>query len=688
VAGGPGLDLGDIDRLDSRFKRRLATCIILVTLLSSVVAFLAADSGAREDENAREAERTAVAAMAEDAEAYVAYYGGLAGYAEAQPALLRRWVAEARALVVPDGYAGDAARWEAAGGSLADLWRLLEAGADPEFAARRLFRDLYYGVDLASLRQAARRATADDWGAKSERYSAILALLAIVLSVLGLAATFGQRLWRPLVRPAVAVALGCLVATAAVGLPRAPEIPEDAMLQVAEGDRRLALDDLDGAIAAYSAAVDRAPGYAVAYIRRAGAYALQGSPDQDQSYVFSISDPAARSRSMADLERAFELGTEDDLLAVATQGANYFFTRRYGDAEALARRATHRNPRLTAARLSLGLAQAAQGRTEEAAASFSLVADQAVAAADPDERKELFATAHTTLEQLLRQEPQRAPLVRRLHDQLAVAQITAKAGRSPHQPQPGAAVADVSVSAAGRSLTATYRPRGLRKGDALAWVVYTRPGPDTPWQQRSGAVELERFPADAARGLHQIDLPWGRCPAGGDYRVDLYLEGAYQASAEAARPPPPEPLEAVDDPLGGFGLCRPSTWQVLERRPGLLDVRSPAATTQRLTVSVFPAPPELARPGVARELAALADRLAASRGFRPADEPPDAIRISGMRGTLRAYHRPGQVGRTLRTWVSLGPDAVLRTVVLEGALDDLGLLDRLLARVVFPKLDG
>ena len=69
MAGGPGLDLGDIDRLDSRFKRRLATCIILVTLLSSVVGFLAADAGAREDEHAREAERNAVAAMAEDAEA-------------------------------------------------------------------------------------------------------------------------------------------------------------------------------------------------------------------------------------------------------------------------------------------------------------------------------------------------------------------------------------------------------------------------------------------------------------------------------------------------------------------------------------------------------------------------------------------------------------------------------------------
>ena len=136
MAGGPGLDLGEIDRLDSRFKLRLAACIILVTLLSSVVGFLAADAGAREDENARQAERYAVAAMAEDAEAYVEFYGGLAGYAEAQPAELRRRMAEARDLAIPGGYAGHAARWKDAGADLADLSALL-AGAYPEEAAQR-----------------------------------------------------------------------------------------------------------------------------------------------------------------------------------------------------------------------------------------------------------------------------------------------------------------------------------------------------------------------------------------------------------------------------------------------------------------------------------------------------------------------------------------------------------------------
>jgi tetratricopeptide (TPR) repeat protein len=685
MTDGPGLDLGDIDRLDSRFKRRLAACIILVTLLSSVVGFLAADAGAREDESAREAERTAVAAMAEDAEAYVHFYGELAGYAEAQPAELRRRVAEARDLAVPGGYAGDATRWKAAGGQLADLSSPL-AGAYPEATAQRRFQELYHRVDLASLRQAARRATADAWGVRSERYSAILTMLAIVLAVLGLAATFGQRMWRPLVRPAVAVALACLAVAAAVALPRVPVVPEEALLQVAEGDRRLALLDVDGAVAAYSRAVDLAPRYAVGYVRRAGAYARQGSPEPDQTYVFSVADPAAQARSMRDLERAFELGADDDLFAVATQAANYFSVRRYADAEALARRATERNPRLAAARLSLGLAQAAQGRTEKAVEAFDLVAEQAVTTTERAEREELFATAHTTLEQLARQEPGGAALVRLLHDRLAAAQTAAELPRPLRQLAPGAAVSRVSLSAGARSLTATYDHRGLREKDALTWIVYTRPEPDRPWWQRPGLLRFEEFPATRTGGEGEATLPWGRCPDAGDYRVDVYLEGVYQASAEVPVARSPEPLLPAGDPLDSLHACRPETWEVAARRPGLLELRSP--TSQRMTVSVVPAPPELDRSGAGPRLAGLADRLASRRGFHPTAEPPEPRRLDGFGGPLRTYQRPGEVDRVLQTWVSLGSDDVLRTVVLEGVVDDLGLFDRLLDRVAFPELDG
>jgi tetratricopeptide (TPR) repeat protein len=685
VAAGPELDLGDIDRLDSRSRRRLAACIVLVSLLSSVVALLAADAGARADERAREAERSAVAAMAADARAYVEYFGGLAGYAEAQPAELRRWVAEARALAVPDGAAADAARWRSARAALADLSPPADE-PDPDAAAQRAFQDLYHQVELASLLQAARRETADVWSGRAERYSAVLTLLAMVLSVLGLAATFGQRLRRPLVRSAVAVALACLVFTAAVAVRAVPEVPDGAVRQVADGDRLLTLGDHQGAIDAYSRAVGQAPGYAVAYARRAGAYALQGSSERDQAYVFSITTPEARARSIADLERAFRLGAGSDVPALATQGANYFFVRRYGDAEALARRALDRTPRLTVARLSLGLALAAQGRADQAARSFGVFARQAAAAADRRERQELFAAGHTTLEQLARQEPGRAGLARQLQDQLTAAQ-TAAAGYPVRPPAPGAAASDLALSAGDGSLTATYRHRGLRQGDVLTWIGYTRPDPGSPWRQRPTLSGFEQVAGPADGGAGQVDLSTGQCPAAGDYRVDLYLGGVLQASAEVTPPPPPEPLVAADDLLASLRVCRPETWKVAARRPGLLEVRSPGGA-QRLTVGVFPAPPELTGAGAGPALTGLADRLAARRRFRPTGARPDTRAVDGHRGTLRAYERPGDRDRALTTWVSLGPDRVLRTVVLEGAPGDRELLDRLLDGVDFADLEG
>ena len=681
MAAGPELDLGDIDRLDNRFKRRLAACIILVTLLSSVVAFLAADAGARADENAREAERNAAAAMAEDAEAYVRFFGGLAGFAEAQPVELRRWVAESRALALPGGDRGDAARWRKAARSLADLSPLLEAGADP----RSLFQSLYATVDLASLRQAARRGTADAWAAKSDRYTAVLTMLAIVLSVLGLGATFGQRLQRIMIRPALAVALGCLVFTATVAVPRVREVPEGALGQVAEGDRRLALRDLDGAVEAYTAAIDQAPDYAVAHVRRAGAYVLQGSPEQEQSYVFTISDAAARARSIDDLERAVQLGAGDDLLAQATLAANYFFDRRYRDAEALAGRALDRNPRLTAARLTLGLAQAAQGRADEAVGSFRRVAAEATTSREPQERDELFAAGNTTLVQLEQQEPEQAELVRLLKEQLTSAQTAIAARRPVRQLAPGEAISELSLSFRRGSLSASYRQQGLRDRDLLAWIISTRATPRAPWRQQPELRQFEERPAGTGAG--QTDLREDRCPAPGDYRVDLYLEGVLQASAQITRPSAPERLIRADDPLASFDLCHPAAWKVLARRPGLLDVGAPAPGP-RLTVSVFPAPPELVRPAVGRELAAVADRLAASRRFTSTAAPPDDRSVSGLRGIVRTYQRPGVPGRTLRAWVSPGPDAVLRTVVLQGGRGDQDLLDHLLAGIVFVPLDG
>jgi tetratricopeptide (TPR) repeat protein len=676
VAGGPELDLGDIDRLDSRFKRRVASAIILVTLLSSVVAYLAADAGAREDRSVREAQRAAVAAMADDAGMFVDYYGALAGYAEVQPFEQRRRIDELRAALIPDRYTGRGEQWRAAGESLRDLSPLL--GPRGYLGERqRYLGDLYYRVDLASLRQSVQRETAGAWGVKSQRYAAILTVLAIVLSILGLSATFGQRMWRPLVRPAMAVAVACLLATAAVALPRVPEIGEGVLAQVAEGDRLLEQGQFEGAIRAYSTAIDRQPRYASAYVRRATAYALAGSPERDQSYVFTISDPKARARSIADLEEAMRLGADRDLLAVSDLGASYFFERRYGLAEKLARGAIRLNSDLTAAHLNLGLALAGQGRADEAARAFAHAAQLITERPDSQERQELFAGGHTALEQLARQSPERTDLARRLQAQLTAAETAAELGRPLGQLPPDASISRLAASFTGGSLTASYDHRAVPEGSALTWIVYTRSDARAPWQQQPGLNRFDRFRSASAG---RTGLPTGPCPAPGEYRVDLYLEGSYTASSMTTLPSSAGQLVGYDDPVDSFSMCLPPTWK-RTGQPGLLEARSREG--QGITVSVLPAPSELARPGIPRLTVAL-DSLAAHKGFPLAAGPARHRTLDGVAGLVRSYRRPGSLDRRLEAWASLQPGAVLHVVVFEGYFDDDRLLGRLLGAISFP----
>jgi tetratricopeptide (TPR) repeat protein len=675
VAGGPELDLGEIDKLDSRFKRRLATGIILVTLLSSIVGYLAADAGAREDQSAREAQRSAVRAMADDAGMFVDYYGALAGYAEAQPFEQRRWVDELRAVLAPDRYGGRAEQWREAGESLGGLSPLLDPHGYLDDRQRYL-EDLYYQVNLASFRQSVQRKTADAWGAKSEQYTAILTVLAIVLSILGLSATFGQRMWRPLVRPGMAVAGACLLLTAAVALPRIPSIGDDVLRQVAEGDRLLAQRRFEAAIQAYSRAIDQQPRYAAAYVKRAGAYALAGSPEQDQAYVFTISDPQARARSIADLEQAMNLGADDDLLAVSDLGANYFFEKRYDLAEKLARSAIRLNSDLTAAHLNLGLALAGQGRADKAAQAFGQAADLITERPDSQERLELFAGGHTILEQLAHQSPERADLARRLQTQLTAAETAAEFGRPLRQLPPAASISRVAASVSDTSLTVSYDHRAVPEGSTLTWIVYNRIDARAPWRQRPGLNLFEGF--TPVRG-GRAELPAGPCPTPGEYRIDLYLEGVYVASSKTALSPSAEQLVGYEDPVGSFSMCLPPQWK-RTKQPGMVEARSKEG--QGVFVSVLPAPLGLSRTDASRLTAAL-DGLAAHKGFGLAAGPPQHLTLDSVAGLLRAYRRAGSLDRSFQAWASLQPGAVLHVVVLDGYFDDDHLFHRLLTAIRF-----
>ena len=259
------------------------------------------------------------------------------------------------------------------------------------------------------------------------------------------------------------------------------------------------------------------------------------------------------------------------------------------------------------------------------------------------------------------------------------------AGHPLRPPAPGAAVSDLALSAGDRSLTATYRHRGLRQGDVLTWIVYTRPDPGSPWRQRPALSGFQRFDGpDGDTG--RVDLRTGQCPASGDYRVDLYLgrppgvgRGHPAAAAGAAgrrrRPPGQLPCVPPGDVDGGNPGSRPAGRAVARRRPAHDGQGVPGLTGADQSRRRF-------------ALATLADRLAARRRFQLRRHPPrgqrrrrpagDSARLPAGR---RARPRPAHLGLP-------GPDDVLRTVVLEGAPGDRPLFDRLLSRVGFADLEG
>jgi hypothetical protein len=193
--------------------------------------------------------------------------------------------------------------------------------------------------------------------------------------------------------------------------------------------------------------------------------------------------------------------------------------------------------------------------------------------------------------------------------------------------------------------------------------VYSRADARAPWRQRPGLNRFELFaPASGGR----TELPAGPCPTPGDYRIDLYLEGVYVASARTTLPPPAAPLIGYEDAVSSFSMCLPPQWK-LTRQPGMVEARSKEG--QSISVSVLPAPLELSRAD-APQLTAALDSLAAHKGFDLAAGPPQHRTLDGVAGLLRSYRRAGSIDRLFQGWASLQPGAVLHVVLLDGYFDD------------------
>ena len=669
------IELPEIDTLDTPFKKRVAITAAFLVLLGGVLALGASLAGEREQQLSLEAQAATIKASSGYGAAYSEIATVAAGDAEARSLRQRAELARvAAALTGSDAYLQEADAFDVSVQGIADLAVPDEDETHFDDVNRENTNRLLEPREDA-LRADAKRETAAAWGTKADRYVLGITLLGVALALLGLSLTLAPRTRRIVVLPAVLIALFAAVVSGVAARQHPSKTPDEAVQAVAEGDRLMSRGRYDAAVEAYSEAIELRDDYAQAYRARGTAYDLAGSPETS-SYVFTTVDKESRARSIADLGKALELSPVPDYLTLVNQGANVFHVKRYAESEELTARAIKTNDRLPLPWSNLAMAQAAQGKEDEARASFEEMIERVVERPDPLEQFELFAAVRSALEILKQLEPSRTELVERFTGMMVAAQA--------EQLRPGdvpdtddAEISNLELTATGLSLNAAYDQSGLATDSRITWVGYFRPDDDEPWQQPSNMLLVDRL-VDPTPGPYTLGLIDTSCPGPGDYRLDAWLDDRLLASAETTVAAEADSYVVSFDPSSRVTACRPKEWELDDSVPGRVRLSAPDDDKTRLTVRAVPLPAELI--GLPAKQAALRalDTEPTCNKFGPTTDQHGSA-IGGLDGVSRNFS-PLDDGSNVLCWAALGQDGLLRVFVAEfdantpsspAAVDDL-----------------
>ncbi len=675
------IELPEIESLDTPFKKRVALSAALLVLLGGLLAYGASLAGEHEQQLSAQADAATIKASSGYGAAYSQIATMTAGDAEArslgQQAALSRELAN---LTGSAAYTSEAEAYEASARSLSDL-----AAADEDKThfddVNRESTDRLLAPREDALRADARRETAADWGAKSDRYVLGITLLGVALALLGLSLTLSSRTRLLVVVPAALIAL---FAVALCGLAAGQEpttTPDRAVRAVAEGDRLMNLGRYDDAVKSYSEAIRLRGDYAAAYRARGGAYDLAGSSGTG-GYVITTVDRAFREKSIADLDEALELSAVPDYLTLVNQGANVFHVKKFALSEKYMRRALATNDRLPLPWSNLAMAQVAQGKEDEARSSFDEMIERVLKRPDPIEQYELFAAVRTALEILVKLEPSRSDLVEEFEGMMVAAEAELL------QPGPVPAdtdgsISDLALTATGVELDATYNRSGLAPDSRISWVGYFRPSDDEPWQQPSYLVQVNRL-TDADPGAGTLTMLDTSCPGPGEYRLDAWLDGRLLATTRATVAAEADSYAFSFDNAGLISACHPRDWAFDDSVPGRIRLTAPAGARTSLTVRAVPLPAELVGAPEAQVERRALDTEPTCTGYGPATGQ-QVSSIGGLDGVSRLY-APRDDGSTALCWAGLGLDGMLRIFVAEYDYDtpsSPAAVDDLIARLYF-----
>ena len=318
----PDFELPAGEELRDHFARRIAVAIAIATLLAAVVGFLqngaAAENGAaslRAQRHAIEASQALVLAQERARVTVDAWSISLEQRVRAanvgQQQLYAPEAEQARLEATRKSWLTLADRTE----QLSGIDRAAADGPmlDPTFPSRLFANRTRDAVRLEALQDAANE-VGEAWSGQSTTYTAVLAILAVALYLLGFSLTIDVRRAKQLFSVVglllLVVAGGWTASQVATSPKAAPDEAADAYADgVVELRTAFGAAGYKTAIDHLSRAIELRPTFARAYLERSTASFALGSPQQGG--FLSIVSEEALAASTVDLAEAYKLGLDD-----------------------------------------------------------------------------------------------------------------------------------------------------------------------------------------------------------------------------------------------------------------------------------------------------------------------------------------------------------------------------------------
>jgi tetratricopeptide (TPR) repeat protein len=576
------IEIVEIEEVESveegNFKKVMAFAAAAVALFGAIVVLLASQASVDSSKASRDAQLAASSGVGSEIRGDERNLVGFSTYLQIGEFRRRRVLALAEArrsagTINETNALHEAAIWEEVATSLEPLTPLL---ADPKYAEEAdptfpfgFFVDNAVSSNVDDLRRQAKQELSNSYGGKSSRYGSVVTLLAVVLFLMSLSLTVDGRLRLAVLVPAAVIALACVVITIGASLGPVAAVPDQAIKDVAEGDRLMGRYDFSGAVGQYSKAIRLQPRYALAYGRRANALFFEGGdPVKGQQFI-AYAPRKSIDAAVVDARKAVDLGA-DDVGSVNALGALLFHQQQYAKAVSIFRHAIDLNADNPLAWSNLGAAALAQGDYTTATDAYQHAVSTINARPFVGERRELYGTTISVLEILIEREPTRKDAATRVEDQLVAAELAKEVGDIAASQ---VKVSNLSIQFSTTGAYASFTAPGLSPDTPIGIVWYTRRNKDRPFQVESGMSKIEKAGEHSGNSLSYFSLP-AECAAGGDYRVDVYLGGKRVATATANRKPTSlgRLQYAPFDGTLGVLVCQPEDWQRSRAAGEWLDI--------------------------------------------------------------------------------------------------------------------